>query len=333
MFLYVDAAGCPDTCRHCAVDGHQPYGALLSPDALHALKNMWGPLTILYEPTAHPDFPSIYQEDIAEPHGGWLVTNGYGLARRVDYEQVFIGMRKMGIHTIVHTLHGLREHHDWFVCRKGAFDDILFATRRAKARGFTVYWQIYADGKGAADISELVELARCEASELQFLGNVYHRVGGRLWHYEKIRLTAREVETYGLHQIVDDPQRNQFTAYQSLTARAWLEKWRESTTLDDFHHPFEPPTWPPSPDIGHLALKMDRYQKVYFLPFCAPPILLGHASEGREVLLERLAQLPMPAFVDLSPEEIQLTTEEDKIHPTGYSFRYVEISKRRMAKK
>jgi hypothetical protein len=333
MFLYIDAAGCPDTCRHCAVDGHQPYGALFSPDALRTLKKEWGPLTILYEPTAHPDFPEIYQEDIAEPHGGWLVTNGFGLARRDDHEQVFAGMRTMGMHTIVHTLHGLRDHHDWFVCRKGAFDDILLATRRARERGFTVYWQIYADAKGAGDIPALVELANREASELQFMGNVYHRVGGRLWHYEKIRLTAREVETYGLHQIVDDPQRNQFTAYESLTARAWLDKWREAPTLDEFRHPFEPLAWPPSPDRGHLSLQMDRHQKVYLLPFCAPPIFPGHASEGREILLERLARLPRPAFVALTPDEIQLTPEEEgKIHPTGYSFRYLEIAKRRMAK-
>lgn len=330
MFIDVDAAGCPNTCRHCSVDGHKPYGALFTSDVLRTLKNEWGPLTIRYEPTAHPDFPEIYGEDIASPHGGWLVTTGFGLAQRDDYERVFEGMRARGMHTIAHTLHGLREHHDWFVCKKGAFDDILLATRRARERGFTVHWQIYVDAKGVSDIPALVELANREASELPFMGNVYHRVGGRLWHYEKIRLTARDVETYGLHQIVDDPNRNIFTAYESLTARAWLEKWRGTTTLDEFRHPFEPPTWPPSLDFEYFSLRMDRHQKVFLDPLSAPPIFLGYASEGREVLLKRLVRLPMPGFVDLAPDEIRLTPEEeDQIHPTGYSFRYVEIAKRR----
>jgi hypothetical protein len=41
-------------------------------------------LVIYYEPTAHSAFPEVYDESIAVEHGGWLVTNGFGLARRED---------------------------------------------------------------------------------------------------------------------------------------------------------------------------------------------------------------------------------------------------------
>jgi MoaA/NifB/PqqE/SkfB family radical SAM enzyme len=148
MFVDINAAGCPNTCRHCAADGHLPYGELYSLDELRTIKNEWGPLTIRFEPTAHPDFPEIYQADIASEHGGWLVTNGFGLANRDDYPTVLAKMRTMGMHTIAFTLHGLKEHHDWFVCRAGAFDDILLATRRIWEAGFSINWQIFVDRKG-----------------------------------------------------------------------------------------------------------------------------------------------------------------------------------------
>ncbi|NUM46197.1 MAG: radical SAM protein [Anaerolineales bacterium] len=334
MFINVDAAGCPDTCRHCAVDGHNPFGALFSLAELRALKNEWGPLTILYEPTAHPDFPEIFHEDIATENGGWLVSNGFGLARREDDERVFANMRAMGIHTIAHTLHGLREHHDWFVCRAGAFDDIVQATRRAKERNFTVHWQIYADQKGIQDIAPLVDLAFKEVGDVQFLGFVYHRVGGRLWHYERIRLTLKDIETYGLHKLINDPDKNLFTGYETLTAQAWLEKWQQSPLSDDFKHPFEPRTWPPKATFEYLSLRIDRNRKVYLDPFCNAPIFLGNVSDGKETLLERLERLPLPDFADLQPNDITLSPDErEQLHPTGFSFRYKEISKkRRMAK-
>ena len=194
MYVYINTAGCSDTCRHCAVDGHFPYGGFYSLDELRSIKNEWGALTILYEPTAHPNFPEIYNADIATGHGGWLVTNGFGLAHRGDYRSVFEKMCAMDITTIAFTLHGLQKHHDWFVCKQGAFDDILLATRRAKEFGYSINWQIYVDKISAGNVPELIDLSIKEIGELPSLNIPYHRVGGRLWHYEKIRLTFDDAE-------------------------------------------------------------------------------------------------------------------------------------------
>jgi hypothetical protein len=38
MIIYVDAAGCPNTCRHCSVDGHVPHGDFYALDELRRLK-------------------------------------------------------------------------------------------------------------------------------------------------------------------------------------------------------------------------------------------------------------------------------------------------------
>ena len=82
MYIDIEAAGCPNTCRHCSVDGHLPYGRLFTLDELRLIRSEWGPLTIRFEPTSHPDFPEVCGGDIAIDHGGWLVSNGFGIARR-----------------------------------------------------------------------------------------------------------------------------------------------------------------------------------------------------------------------------------------------------------
>ena len=333
MYVEINAAGCPDTCRHCAVAGHFPHGELFSLSELRSIKDEWGALIIRYEPTAHPNFPEIYNADIATEHGGWLVTNGFGLAHRDDYRLAFERMRTMSITTIAFTLHGLQKHHDWFVCRQGAFDDILLATRRAKEFGFSINWQIYVDKIGIGDIPELIDLTLKEIEELPSLEIPYNRVGGRLWHYEKIRLTLSDVEKHHLHKLIDDPQKNSLTKPEHLTSSAWLKKWLNSPDSDEFKHPYEPPSWFPEISYPNLCIRIDRDRKTYLDPMCNAPIYLGNISEGKNVMVERLKKLQMPLYSDLMPNEVNLSfDEQEQLHPIGFSLRYKEMSKKRLRK-
>jgi hypothetical protein len=310
------------------VSGHLPYGRLFSLDELRTIKSEWGSLTIRYEPTAHPDFPEIYQPDIAGDHGGWLVTTGFGLAQRGDYRAVFTKMGDMGIHTLAFTLHGLREHHDWFVCKSGAFDDLLCATRRGRAFGFSTTWQIYVDNQGIKDVPELIGIAEKESGTLPILSIPYHRVGGRLWHYEKLRPSLSDVKTHRLDTIIDDPDKNPFREAETLTAAAWLETWSRSTDPDEVKHPFEPRSWPPQA-TWDISLRILRNRKVYLDPICNAPILLGRLSEGRGVLMERIEKLAMPPYASIRPEEIRLASVEmEQLHPNLHSLRNKEISKK-----
>jgi len=333
MYVDINAAGCSDTCRHCSTDGHLPYGGLFSLDELRTIKSEWGALTIRYEPTTHPYFPEIYNSDIATEHGGWLVTNGFGLAHRDDYRFVFEKMHAMGIHTVAFTLHGLQQHHDWFVCRKGAFYDILLATRRAKETGFSINWQIFVDSIGINDVPGLIDLALTECGELPSLSLPYHRVGGRLWHYEKIRLTLKDIEKHQLHKLIDNPDKNFFTEPKSLTSLAWLEKWIKSPASDDFKHPYEPRFWPPKSSYEMLSIRIERDRKIYFDPMCSSPIFLGKISDRKDVIIERLENLQKPLYSDLMPCDVKLSPDEqEQLHPIGFSLRYKEISKKRHAK-
>jgi hypothetical protein len=332
MFIDINAAGCSNTCRHCSADGCQPAGGWYSLAELRALKQAWGPLTIRFEPTAHPDFPAIYAADIASEHGGWLVTNGFGLAQRADYREVLAQMGALGIHTAAFTLHGLSAHHDWFVCRPGAFDDLLLATRRAKAAGLTTTWQVFVDRRGLGDVPPLVDLAFKETGALPLLCLPYHRVGGRLRHYEALRPTLDEVVEHRLHTLFADPKKNYLAQPEALTAQVWLEQWRAAPDKDDFKHPYEPRSWPPTASYEMLSLRISRDRKVYFDPMCHAPIYLGQLTDGRAALVERLEALPLPAAAGLSPFDVTLAPgEQRQLHPSGFSLRYKEIAKRRQA--
>jgi len=280
MYVDIDVSGCPNTCRHCARDGRPPYGKLFSLDELYAIRDEWGPLvTYCYEPTAHPDFPDIYDPHIAVDHGGYLITNGFGLTRRTDFPILFKRMHEIGIRTLRLTLHGLREHHDWFVRRKGAFDDILLATRRAKEAGFSPLWQVYVDRKGLDDVPALVELARQECQEDPFsIGIPWHRISKRLWQYEHYRPTLKDIQDRQLDKLVHDPGKNRLANPETLTAAAWLKKWQQSPEADDFRHPFEPPTWPPQASFEMLSLYIRPDRKVYFDPMGAQPTLFLQAT-------------------------------------------------------
>ena len=333
MYVDINAAGCPNICRHCSADGFRPSGGFYSLDELRSIKIEWGALTIRYEPTAHPNFPEIYHSDIATEHGGWLVTNGFGLAHRDDYRLIFEKMLSMGIETIAFTLHGLKEHHDWFVCQSGAFDDILLATRRAKELGFSVVWQIFVDKAGIGDLPELIDLSVREIGDVPSLEIPYHRVGGRLWHYEKLRLTLSDVEKHKLFQLIDDPSKNCFSHPERLTTISWLHQWLGAPDSDEFKHPYEPRSWVPDVTYPMLSIRVDRNRKVYLDPMCTSPILLGEISEGKGAIIQKLEHLPMPLYANLAPDEVKLSfDEQEQLHPSGFSLRYKEITKKRLSK-
>lgn len=332
MYIDINAAGCSNTCRHCSVSGCFPDGGFYSLEELRLIKKEWGALTIRYEPTLHPDFPEIYSPEIASDHGGWLVSNGSGLANREDFHSVFTKMLAMRIDTIAFTLHGLEAHHDWFVCRQGAFDDLVLATQRARIFGFSIRWQVFVDNKGIGDLPALIDLAIKETGDVPSLTVPYHRVGGRLWNYEKLRLSLSQVEKFHLPNLIDNPDKNIFIQPQRLISQKWLRLWMDSPGSDEFKHPFEPRTW--CPDVNYpLSLRIERNRKVYFDPMCHAPIFLGYISEGKDAILQKLAELPMPFYTDLRPEEVDLSPlEQEQIHPSGFSLRYKEISKKQFRK-
>ena len=173
-------------------------------------------------------------------------------------------------------------------------------------------------------------MALKECGEQPTLALVFHRVSRRLWHYERIRPTYRDVIDRDLLSLVDERGGRCLADPESLTAAKWFEKWRQSPDSDALRHPFEPPIWAPDVSFEGLTIHIHRDREVYLDPMCSPPIHLGHLSEGKEHLLDRLAELEAPPYADIDPYDVELLpSERERLHPAGYSVRYLAISKAR----
>lgn len=163
--LQLHIAGCPNACRHCGDEGSPPCGELMSFDEAKWVVEQFRDLTkseppvaknictnLHHEPTAHPDFLALseYNKEICEDMGceelpecySVLSTNGYGITHTDDYRQILRRLRELGTRMISSTLHGLEEHHDWFVRRKGAFRDIFLSAERACEVGLEIHFNL-----------------------------------------------------------------------------------------------------------------------------------------------------------------------------------------------
>jgi len=272
----------------------------------------------------HPEFPEIMYPEILGEGNNMLATNGFGLARRDDCRDVFKHMKESGYWGLSLTLHGLRVHHDWFVCREGAFDDILAASRKAAEAGFGVHWNLYLDRKNLEEVPALIELSEKEFNGPPWIGIPSHRVSRRLWQYEKLRPSLQEMRETLPNELITQTWKQPL---ENLTERYWRRSWQRTPDSDDFRDRCEPTTWPPSPPFDRLALYFTRDRRVYIDPKCGPRILVGELAEGRDELLSRLQNLPMYEGMDLRPEDANLREQDaELLHPGGRSVRYKAIS-------
>lgn len=328
MIVYVNAAGCSNSCRHCAVGGGPPYGGFYSLGDLRAIASEWGPIVPYLEATAHPEFPEILDPRIVGEENTILATTGFGLAERDDYMAVFSRLREFGYDGIFCTLHGLEEKHDWFTCREGAFETILKASRRAAEAGFRIIWDVFLDRQNLEDIAPLQALAKQELGipSLQ-LEVPRHRVSRRMWLYEKLRPRLDDVK-----QLLRAMDSETWTGWlrdrplEELTESAWLNAWSEEPHSDEFFGRRDLKSWPQPPRF-ETVINIDGNGQVFLDPQCGEPILLGQLSDGKGEILRRIKHVAAPPFSDMSPEDAKLPEcDSDLLHPHGHSVRCKAIS-------
>ncbi|MCE5324600.1 radical SAM protein [bacterium] len=323
MFIYVNAAGCPNACRHCGADGHPPYGGFYSVDELRSIADEWGPIVPYFEFTVHPQFPEILDPRIVGEGWKLIPTNGFGLAEREDYKAVFERLRELGINEFSFTLHGLEDKHDWFVCRKGAFQTILKAGRRAAEEGFNVFWQVFLDQQNLDDIPHLIELGKREFGISCWLEVPRHSVSRRLWRYENIRPQLRDVKKLldGLHtQDWLGPLKEK--QLEELTESAWFRAWQQESHSEEFG----PRTWPQTAPFHHV-INIDNDRQVFLSHWCGESIHLGSLSDGKDEIMMCLEQVSAPAHYDLSPAQAKLPPGgSELLHPNGFSVRCKAVS-------
>jgi len=322
MFAYVEAAGCTNACRHCASEGEPPYGGFFSVAELRELVADGWRLFPYYEASAHPEFPEILSPDICGEGNDYVSTNGYGITRAEDPQRLFARLRELGWGWLSLTVHGLEEHHDWFVRRKGAYADILRATELARANGFGLHWNIMLDNRNLEQMPALLEVSRDMLGGHGWLELVRHHANRRLWRYEALRPSLRDVRERLAPWILDEVWRTLDGGRaepETMTEAYWLAKWREAAASGEGFERF---------DVGvepRPLLKITRERQVLIMD-PPPPALLGELSEGREVLEARARQHAATPLCEAPPTEAAAFEDSDLLHPNGASVRMKVVS-------
>ena len=321
MFAYVEAAGCTNACRHCASEGTPPYGGFFSVAELRELVADGWELYPYYEASAHPEFPEIVAPDICSGGGDVLSTNGFGIARAEDPQALFERLREYGYHMLSLTVHGLADHHDWFARRKGAYADLLRASELARAHGFGLHWNVMLDNRNLEDLPAIIQVSRDTGAGDGWLELVRHHVNRRLWRYEALRPSLRDVRERLAPWVLEEvwkagPGNPNPPEPEKLTEAYWLAAWKDAAAGGDLR-PF---------DVGPVnpVVKITRQRQVFVTD--PPPIaLLGELSEGRDVLEGRAKHHATQRW-EVPPPEAAALESSDLLHPNGASVRYKVIS-------
>ena len=341
--LELDIAGCPNTCRHCKDGGRRPCGELMSfDDAKWVVEQFRGLTTceqpvvgameacLYHEPTAHPDFLSLLEyfadaELLGDPEDSIavLATNGYGIAHADDCHQMLGRLKKIGTRMVSSTLHGLEEHHDWFVCRKGAFRDIFLAAERAADAGLKVFLNVYLDRRNTEDLSRLLysihSFENRMGSEVGLSLSVPSSVvGKRLRVYEsKLRPSLSDLEMLpaGLEAFWEPP-------YDRYTESSWIERILTQPTDPSLESGFDPEV---SDGEGSFILAVDRFFDVHQRPynFNWPAVKHGNLrTDDLPAILDSMEAWRPPQLPDLTTlAERYGDRNSTLIHKNAFSIR------------
>ena len=169
LSVNIHAAPCTNRCRHCWTEGQPrhkevPTGqVLLVIEKLAEMKSRlpYVNFFLLDEPTMHQGFLPIMERAselglIGEEF--FMATNGALLAKAPD--STWSRLKKTGCNCLQFTFYGLRDTHDVFAGRPGAFIDLTEAVRRAAEFGFEWFAQIPLHPGNVAELESLMDFLR-----------------------------------------------------------------------------------------------------------------------------------------------------------------------------
>ena len=153
--LFLEICGCGNRCKHCYIPNHKErykdfkaateiidkYAELLE----HPAVTNKAQLYFHDDPTLYPNIAGLL--DHVKSKGlsvcPTLSTNGFGLVKRPDGQEILQAFINSGIKGLNIALYGDREYHDWFAGLNGSFDMRLRAAAMAKEAGLWVHWNLY----------------------------------------------------------------------------------------------------------------------------------------------------------------------------------------------
>lgn len=166
LIILADMYGCPNRCKHCWL-GHMPN--IKMPDGSDELiVNYFKPYfhsITFYSWVREPDFCENYverwQRDIqisvnAKPQR-FELASFWRLVRDDNYVRF---LKAVGVETVQLTFFGTEEMTDWYVGRKGAYQELLQATKILIENQIAPRWQVFISTKNATDIINLLSYSK-----------------------------------------------------------------------------------------------------------------------------------------------------------------------------
>ncbi|MEE1057436.1 MAG: radical SAM protein [Acutalibacteraceae bacterium] len=166
LTISADIYGCPNRCKHCWL-GHMPNRKM--PDGsdemiVNYFKPHFHSITF-YSWVREPDYCENYverwQRDIqisvnAKPQR-FELASFWRLVRDKNYVRF---LKSVGVNKVQLTFFGTEEITDWYIGRKGAYQELLRATEILIKNKIAPRWQVFISTKNATDIIKLLSKSK-----------------------------------------------------------------------------------------------------------------------------------------------------------------------------
>lgn len=165
LVLMMDLYGCPNRCKHCWI-GHMP-NIQMDQDADVWVVNYFKPSfqkITFYSWLREPDFCNDYRDrwnrdnqlSVNSKPQRFELASFWRLVRDPDYVQF---LKEVGVKKVQLTYFGMEDMTDQYIGRKGAFQELLKATKLLVANQIAPRWQVFINEENKDQISRLLDLA------------------------------------------------------------------------------------------------------------------------------------------------------------------------------
>ena len=166
LIVLTDMYGCPNRCKHCWL-GHMPNRVM--PDnsdklIIEYFKPYFRSITF-YSWVREPDYCDNYAERWEKDNEISVNANPqrFELAsfwRLVRDEKYVRFLKFVGVNKVQLTFFGTEEITDWYIGRKGAYQELLRATEILIDNQIAPRWQVFINAENATDITELLAYSK-----------------------------------------------------------------------------------------------------------------------------------------------------------------------------
>lgn len=166
LHILVDMYGCPNRCKHCWI-GHMQNKKM--PDnsdeiIVNYFKPYFNSLTF-YSWLREPDFCNDYEQrwikdnqlSVNAKPQRFELASFWRLVRDKNYVHF---LKNVGVKKVQLTFFGMEEITDWYIGRKGAFNELLLATEILLNNEIAPRWQVFINANNSSDIINLLALSK-----------------------------------------------------------------------------------------------------------------------------------------------------------------------------